>query len=173
MDAEQIPYGKLVRDDVRGRLENEGKKFNGFTLTDPAVINLVLLSKLVEEAGEVATAVTREELLDELAGLEIVLRKVRKMNGIRRHELNNLVTERIASRKTFEGNFFLVSAPAPPDRRTTNHARNYRVTGITEGGVEKSHDFTATSDLLAEQIARIFTHVLGIKNPTLSSSWKL
>lgn len=75
--------GKLVRDRIPDIIrEDTGKEPKVTRLSDPGKMRKALLEKLVEEANEARGALTRKELIEELADIGEVMLAIRNLHRI-------------------------------------------------------------------------------------------
>ena len=94
-------YGKLIRDRIPEILEAEGLRYEVARLDDEA-FPAALLAKLLEEAGEAASAVDADGLARELADLYEVIDAVLEANGLDGDAVRALQARRRGERGGFE-----------------------------------------------------------------------
>ena len=73
----EIIHNKLVRDKIPEIINAAGKKANYRVLDNDQEFLQALKSKLVEEANEAAAATNDQDLLEELADLELVIANIK------------------------------------------------------------------------------------------------
>lgn len=69
----KIYYNKLVRDRIKDKIEGKGESCEVRVITDNDEFEQELLKKVVEEAGALSRARTREEFLHEYSDVMVVL----------------------------------------------------------------------------------------------------
>lgn len=73
MNDKKVFYNKLVRDEIKNKIESKGETCEIRELTDGSEYQQELLKKVAEEARGLASARTRQEFLDEYVDLMVVL----------------------------------------------------------------------------------------------------
>jgi predicted house-cleaning noncanonical NTP pyrophosphatase (MazG superfamily) len=117
-------HNKLVRDKIPAEINARGATCTFFKLEAPLgkeVFGTALAAKLVEEAGEVRTAltelrcgvVTREQLLEELADLQTALDCLMHEMGFDSRQLNDALCKKMREKGRFTERIFLVESWEP------------------------------------------------------------
>jgi len=103
-----ITYNKLIRDNIPAIIDMDNKSCVVTTLDDEQ-FHKELKKKLIEEANEVITASTRDELIGELADMYEIIDKLKEIYNIEDIEVNKI--QKIKSEKNgkFDKKLFLVS----------------------------------------------------------------
>ena len=97
----RITYNKLIRDLIPEIMDREGVRYEIGTLETDA-FRKALLEKVVEEAGELAEAVGRGEVVKEVADLHEVIDALLALDGIRSDEVRAMQERRRQDRGAFE-----------------------------------------------------------------------
>lgn len=97
----RIEYNKLVRDRIPEIIEADGREY-GIKVMDDAEYKQALLTKLIEEAQEVATADSDDERIKELADLQEVLDSIVTAFEISGDDIQKRQTERRQERGGFQ-----------------------------------------------------------------------
>ena len=100
-------YNKLVRDRIPRIIEAAGKRFLTRVLSEDKY-QRALKQKLVEEAGEVEAAESRDELVAELADVAEVMEALMGALGLGWDEVWQVQREKRLARGGFEGRVELV-----------------------------------------------------------------
>lgn len=91
-------YNKLVRDNIPEIINNSGRTANYFTIDNDADYKRALKAKLIEEANELLSAQTEDEIVEELADIVTLLAVL-----LQEHNVNNHIdTERVLMSKLVE-----------------------------------------------------------------------
>jgi predicted house-cleaning noncanonical NTP pyrophosphatase (MazG superfamily) len=106
-------FNKLVRDYIPITIQQHGEKANVYEVA-PTDFVLLLKQKLVEEALEVVSGTTDEEIKEELADLIEVITSIRGAYGIEEAELKRLMATKREKRGGFERGLFLVDTVEEP-----------------------------------------------------------
>lgn len=107
---------KLWRDKTPARIAPEGAKVYSRKLDD-AEFNLQLRNKLLEEAEEVHTAQTRQELISEIADVFEVIDTLAQLHGITKDEIYAFQAQKREERGGFEGRLFVEKSEHPVGSR--------------------------------------------------------
>lgn len=102
-------YNKLVRDKIPEIINRSGKQLSTSVLDDQQYGD-ELKNKMVEEAQELVSAKTREDILNELADLEELIQTVSKHNNISAEELEQKRLSKKDERGGFDQRIFLHEA---------------------------------------------------------------
>lgn len=105
-------YNKLVRDRIPEIKEREGERPETRVLDEAEFRKFVRL-KLVEEAGEVNAAKTREDVVKELADLWEVIEAVMRTEAVTAVEVAALKEKRRTERGGFEKRIYLIASEEP------------------------------------------------------------
>ena len=89
---EKIFYNKLIRDKIPEVIKNRGSEFETRELSD-AEFEKELLKKVSEEAQEVSSAGTREDIVREIADVIDVIEEIKELKQI---SVNDIETARKA-----------------------------------------------------------------------------
>ncbi len=106
-------HQKLVRDRIPDIVRANGEIPTTRILTEDTHFSAALRHKIVEEGREVIGAITREELVGELADLEEVLCELCVHHGILRNELRVVKQKKRQERGGFKKRIFLESVETP------------------------------------------------------------
>jgi predicted house-cleaning noncanonical NTP pyrophosphatase (MazG superfamily) len=103
-----ITYNKLIRDNIPSIIEKDNKSCI-VTVLDDEQFFLELKKKLIEEAREVLTASTKDELISELADLYEIIDKLKDVYSIDELEISKIQKIKAEMNGKFEKKLFLVS----------------------------------------------------------------
>lgn len=103
----RIYYNKLVRDDIKGRIEAKGEKCEIRTIEDGAEFEQELLKKIREEASALAHTRSREEFLQEYADLMVVLDALTQELGFSEADIKLAMEENIKAKGFYKSRHFL------------------------------------------------------------------
>jgi len=103
---------KLWRDKAIEKLERRGSRIHWRRL-DHNDFKTALLSKLVEEAKEVASSATRHEMVTELADLLEVIEAISQLCEISEREIREIKEKKFAEKGGFDGRKFVDFAEHP------------------------------------------------------------
>lgn len=107
-------YKKLVRDNIRQFHEDKGHIVRGTTLTG-AKLRRALCEKLHEEADEVDGALSRDELIEEIADVRQILDDLCSIEGISEKELKQVQQKKIEYKGGFKKGSFIDTVTMPND----------------------------------------------------------
>lgn len=99
-------YSKLVRDKIPEIIKNKGNPFKISVLSDEDYRRALKL-KMEEETKELIDAKTREDILNELADIQELVRSIAKNHDISAEMIENARQEKINERGGFEQRFLL------------------------------------------------------------------
>lgn len=116
----KIYYHKLICDKVADRMRKLGKAFETKKLSKGA-FERALVAKVEEEAGGVANARTRKELVDELTDLFVVIDEIKKVKKIKPIEFQVARKINMKAKGGFEKRLWLVWSQN--DGYTTNERK--------------------------------------------------
>ena len=100
-------YNKVVRDDMPRRFVRDGYVADIHELT-PEEFKVEIVRKIVEEAQEVAAALTRSEIISEMGDVLGVLQAICDAHDIGWHEVVDAAIEKENRRGGFSKRLFLV-----------------------------------------------------------------
>lgn len=103
---------KLVRDKMQSQLEAENASCVSKTLSD-SEYSLELKKKVVEEAREVSSATTRENLIEEVADVFEVLEALIKLENISKEEITAYRIKKNDGWGKFEKRLWIETITAP------------------------------------------------------------
>ncbi|MBS3116883.1 nucleoside triphosphate pyrophosphohydrolase [Candidatus Woesearchaeota archaeon] len=103
----KIYYNKLIRDEIPSKIkENKGEyEVRSLSLDE---FEQELLKKVMEEASGLLKTTTREELLDELVDITIVLEEIKKTKKIEEGEFQEARRRNMVRKGGFFKKLFLV-----------------------------------------------------------------
>ncbi len=103
----RVYYNKLVRDDIKERIESKGEACEIRVITDDAEFQQELLKKVREEASSLAHTRSREEFLQEYADLMVVLDALTKQLEFSEADIKNAMTENVTAKGFYTKRHFL------------------------------------------------------------------
>ena len=103
----KVYYNKLVRDNIKAKIENVGEACSVRVITDDNEYEQELFKKVVEEATALAYVRTRHEFLTEYADLMVVLDALTAKLEISEADLQVALTENVAKKGLFKNQHFL------------------------------------------------------------------
>lgn len=103
----KIYYNKLVRDSIKDIIEAKGEQCAVRTITDSHELQQELLKKVIEEAGALAHARTREEFLSEYADLMVVLDTLTNHLEFSEADIETALEENVERKGLYENKHFL------------------------------------------------------------------
>ncbi len=103
----KIYYNKLVRDQIKDKIEQKGETCEVRVITDDAELEQELLKKVVEEASALAHAKTREDFLSEYADLMVVLDALTKHLEFSEADIKSAMTENVERKGFYKNRHFL------------------------------------------------------------------
>jgi len=109
-----IPYNKLIRDNIPSIIALEGKSCSIEQL-DTDSFHVELRKKLIEEALEVQNAISKTQLVGELADVLEIVETLMKEYGISELELEEKKLDKRLKNGGFEKKLFLVSVSEEGD----------------------------------------------------------
>ena len=89
----RVYYNKLVRDDIKERIEAKGEMCEIRIIEDDKEFQQELLKKVREEASSLAHSRTREEFLSEYADLMVVLDALTKQLEFSEADIKTAMTD--------------------------------------------------------------------------------
>ena len=93
-------YAKLVRDNIPAFHEESGHTIAAKQLTGKALSN-ALIEKLHEEADEIDSALTKEELVEEIADVQQIINDLCIINDISNNDLERAITKKVQRKGGF------------------------------------------------------------------------
>ncbi len=103
----RIYYNKLVRDDIKGRIEAKNEMCEIRVIEDDAEFQQELLKKVREEASSLAHTRSRDEFLQEYADLMVVLDALTQQLGFSEADIKTAMTENVAQKGFYKSKHFL------------------------------------------------------------------
>lgn len=103
----RVYYNKLVRDDIKARIEAKGEECEIRVIEDDAEFEQELLKKVREEASSLAHTRSREEFLQEYADLMVVLDALTKQLEFSEADIKNAMTENVTAKGFYTKRHFL------------------------------------------------------------------
>ena len=103
----RVYYNKLVRDDIKERIEKKGEICEIRVITDEAEFEQELLKKVVEEASALAHCRSREEFLAEYADLMVVLDALTKQLEFSEADIKTAMVENVEKKGLYTKKHFL------------------------------------------------------------------
>mgnify|MGYP001585920072 FL=1 len=103
----KIYYNKLIRDRIPEKILKKGSKLKTRVL-GRAAFERELRLKVVEEAGGVAAAASKKELLDELADLQTVVDALKRLKKITASEARAGYVKNLRAKGKFKKRLYLV-----------------------------------------------------------------
>lgn len=100
--------GKLVRDTIIKIMKKEGKKPH-YKILEEVDYEIELKKKLVEEAKEVLEAKNIDEMIEEIADVQEVIKCLKRYYSITPKEVQEVQTKKRKSRGSFFNKIFLFS----------------------------------------------------------------
>jgi len=100
-------FNKLVRDNIKDIIEKNGEIIYTKVLDDKEYKN-ELNKKLLEEASEVINSKTKDELIEELAGLSEVILAIAKANDIIYEDIEKTREKKKEEKGGFDKKIFLI-----------------------------------------------------------------
>ncbi|HYC34207.1 MAG TPA: nucleoside triphosphate pyrophosphohydrolase [Candidatus Paceibacterota bacterium] len=102
----KVFYNKLIRDKIPDQIRNNQGEFEVRELGDEE-FEQELLKKINEEASALSRVRSRQEFLDELADLEIVVDEIKRLQNISPQEIEETKQANLARKGGFERKLFL------------------------------------------------------------------
>jgi predicted house-cleaning noncanonical NTP pyrophosphatase (MazG superfamily) len=103
----RVYYNKLVRDDIKGRIEAKGELCEMRTIEDNAEFEQELMKKVREESSSLAHTRSREEFLQEYADLMVVLDALTEQLGFSEADIKIAMEENIKLKGFYKNRHFL------------------------------------------------------------------
>lgn len=107
----KVHYRKLIRDGIVVKMQNKGAAFETRTLNKKE-FEKCLLAKIEEEAGGVARANTRAELISEICDVVAVIDEIKKFKKIGQAEFKAAYKENIKKKGGFTKRLWLAWSAA-------------------------------------------------------------
>jgi predicted house-cleaning noncanonical NTP pyrophosphatase (MazG superfamily) len=104
-------YPKLVRDKIPELVESQNKKATVRILTDDNEYLNFLLSKLVEEATELANAKSEDNQLEELADVLEVVEAIIVLKKLNQSDISKIQDQKRQERGGFKERLLMLSKP--------------------------------------------------------------
>ncbi len=103
----RVYYNKLVRDDIKERIEAKGEVCEVRVIEDDAEFQQELLKKVREEASSLAHCRTRDEFLQEYSDLMVVLDALTKVLEFSEADIKTAMTENVQAKGFYTKRHFL------------------------------------------------------------------
>jgi predicted house-cleaning noncanonical NTP pyrophosphatase (MazG superfamily) len=103
----RVYYNKLVRDDIKARIESKGEACEIRVIEDDAEFQQELLKKVREEASSLAHCRSREDFLQEYADLMVVLDALTHSLGFSEADIKTAMTENVSVKGFYKSRHFL------------------------------------------------------------------
>jgi predicted house-cleaning noncanonical NTP pyrophosphatase (MazG superfamily) len=103
----KIYYNKLVRDNIKNKIEAKGQFCEVREIQDDAEFEQELLKKVVEEANALAHAKTRTEFLSEYADLMVVLDALTNHLEYSEADIKTAMSENVDAKGFYKNRHFL------------------------------------------------------------------
>ena len=103
----KVYYNKLVRDNIKAKIEALGEACSVRAITDDNEYEQELFKKVVEEATALAHVRTRQEFMNEYADLMVVLDALTSKLEISEAEIKVVMTENVIKKGLFKNRHFL------------------------------------------------------------------
>lgn len=103
----RVYYNKLVRDEIKTKIESKGEACEVRKITDDQEFQQELLKKVVEEAGALAHVHTRSEFLAEYADLMVVLDALTALMEFSEADIKTAIQENVAKKGLYKNRHFL------------------------------------------------------------------
>lgn len=104
---QKVYYNKLVRDNIKSKIEAKGEACEIRTLHDDEEFEQELLKKVREEADGLARTTTRAEFLAEYADLMAVLDALTSLLEISEADIRVAITENVTKKGLYKERHFL------------------------------------------------------------------
>ena len=100
-------YNKLVRDKIPQIIQNEGKVVY-YSMLDGENLRKMLKVKLIEESRDVSKAMTKEEMINELADVSEVIEAIYEVFGIEEIDVDLVKNKKIQEKGAFKSGAYLM-----------------------------------------------------------------
>lgn len=104
---QRVYYNKLVRDTIKEIIEENGQQCSVRSITDDSEFVQELLKKVREEATALSHVRSREEFLNEYAGLMVVLDSLTAHYDFSEADIKTALSENIARKGLYQKRHFL------------------------------------------------------------------
>ena len=102
----KVHYNKLIRDNIPEKIKSNNEDCDVRVLGDEE-FEQELLKKINEEASALSRARSRDEFLDELADLMVVIDEVKRLQNITSEELGTALQKNLEKKGGFAKKLFL------------------------------------------------------------------
>lgn len=103
----RVYYNKLVRDDIKERIESKGEGCEIRVIEDDKEFQQELLKKVREEASSLAHCRSRDEFLQEYSDLMVVLDALTKSLEFSEADIKTAMTDNVAAKGFYTKRHFL------------------------------------------------------------------
>lgn len=100
-------YNKLVRDKIPQTMQNEGKVVY-YSMLDGDNLRKMLKVKLIEESRDVSKAMTKEEMINELADISEVIEAIYEVFDIAEIDVDLAKHKKIEEKGTYKSGAYLM-----------------------------------------------------------------
>ncbi|MGB7595157.1 MAG: DNA mismatch endonuclease Vsr [Erysipelotrichaceae bacterium] len=108
-------HNKLIRDNIPSIIRKDGKSLDLIVLDQKSFL-LELRKKLIEESIELQSAVSKQDIISELADIEEIVETIMKEYEITTEELNLRKIEKRIKNGGFDKKLFLISVTEPGNK---------------------------------------------------------
>lgn len=115
-------YSKLVRDNIPTFHLEAGHSIDSRALTGSELSN-ALIAKLHEEADEIDSALTHEELVEEIADVQQVITDLCDANNITIEQLTEAINKKAARKGGFSKGQYIETVTMPTDDEWVEYCR--------------------------------------------------
>ncbi|OGG88169.1 hypothetical protein A2592_01830 [Candidatus Kaiserbacteria bacterium RIFOXYD1_FULL_42_15] len=104
----RVYYNKLVRDNIKAKIEGKGELCEVREITDTQEFEQELLKKVIEEAGALAHTGDRGEFLQEYTDLMIVLDALTALMEFSEADIKTAIAENVEKKGLYKNRHFLL-----------------------------------------------------------------
>jgi len=103
----RVYYNKLVRDNIKAKIESKGEACEVRAITDNQEYEQELLKKVIEEAGALAHVRSRLEFLQEYADLMVILDALTSLMEFSEADIKTALAENVERKGLYKNRHFL------------------------------------------------------------------
>jgi predicted house-cleaning noncanonical NTP pyrophosphatase (MazG superfamily) len=103
----KVFYNKLVRDEIKNKIEKNGEACEVREITDSEEFEQELLKKVTEEASALSRVSSRDEFLEEYADLMVALDALTALMEFSEADIKTALTENVAKKGLYKKRHFL------------------------------------------------------------------
>jgi predicted house-cleaning noncanonical NTP pyrophosphatase (MazG superfamily) len=107
MSDKKVFYNKLVRDNIKDKIEGKGESCEIREIADPAEFQQELLKKVQEEAAALGMVRSRTDFLDEYADLMVVLDALTAQLEVSEAEITIAMQENVERKGLYKKQHYL------------------------------------------------------------------